>query len=74
MKVKTVRAFLAGGKLYEVGQVADFDARFAREIIHAGKAERVEEAGAESAPVTSSVLTTDTAGDLVKGKQAKGKT
>ena len=74
MKVKTIRAYWAAGQLYEIGRVVEWSPQFATELVHAGKAERVVEAGADVAPASSAVLTTETAGDLVKGKApAKGK-
>lgn len=73
MKVTVLRAFLFNGKATEVGKVIDLPDRFALEMLHVGKVERVpvdapdtpDEPAAK--PKAKRTMTTKTAGELVAG-------
>jgi hypothetical protein len=44
MKIEVTRPFCLAGERLEIGYQAEVDDRFARELIHNGKAAKVEEA------------------------------
>ena len=50
MKIEVTRPFYLDGEPREIGFQAEVDDRFARELIHNGKAVKVEEAAPAAAP------------------------
>lgn len=51
MKIEVTRPFYLNGEPLDIGAQAEVDDRFARELIHNGKAVKVEEATIEESPV-----------------------